>query len=192
MTKVLLFLLCLAPFGDLVRRGFTARLGANPVQFVLHRCGDWALNFLLITLMVTPLARLLKRPGLMKYRRMLGLFAYFYATLHFLTYFGIDKFFDFPEIWKDVTKRPYITVGFATWLILGPLAITSTDAMIRRLGRDWSKLHRLVYVAALGGVLHYLWLVKADRRWPLAYGAALLALLAYRAARATRGIIKPG
>jgi sulfoxide reductase heme-binding subunit YedZ len=135
---------------------------------------------------VTPLRKLTGWNGAIKFRRMLGLFAFFYACLHFTTYIWLDQFFDFPGILKDVAKRPFITVGFASFLLLIPLALTSTAAMVRRLGKRWQQLHRLIYFAAAGGVINYWWLVKKDIRWPLAYGVVLVLLLAFRAALSYR------
>jgi sulfoxide reductase heme-binding subunit YedZ len=157
-------------------------LGANPLEAVTHGTGDWALRFLLLTVAVTPLRTLTGWNPLVRFRRMLGLFAFFYASLHLLTYVWFDKFFDWREVLKDIPKRPFITAGVAVFLLLLPLALTSTTGMIRRLGgRRWQALHRLVYLAALGGVVHYWWLVKADVSAPRRYGLALAALLATRA-----------
>jgi methionine sulfoxide reductase heme-binding subunit len=180
-TKVAVFLLCLVPLGDLVYRGFNARLTANPVEFVQHFTGDWTLRFLLITLAITPLRKFLNVPELIRFRRMLGLFAFFYVCLHFLTYIGPDQSFSLPGMWKDVEKRRYITVGLLGFVLLIPLAITSTKGWIRRLGgRRWQILHRSIYVAATCGVIHYYWLVKSDVRKPLMYGAILAVLLLLR------------
>jgi sulfoxide reductase heme-binding subunit YedZ len=189
--KVLVFVSCLVPLGWLAWRFFGAHpadmstwgvgLGANPVEALEHKTGDWTLRFLLITLAITPLRKLLHIPALIKFRRMFGLFAFFYGCLHFTTYLGVDKFFNVHEILADVVKRKYITVGFTAFVLLVPLAITSTAGWIRRLGgKRWQALHRLIYVSAIAGVIHYLWLVKADIREPLEYGAVLAALLAYR------------
>ena len=152
-TKVVVFLLCLTPLGALGWRAFHGGLGANPVEFVQHATGDWILRFLVITLAITPLRKLLNLPDLIRFRRMLGLFAFFYACLHFLTYIGPDKSFDLSAMWKDVAKRRYITVGFAAFVLLIPLAITSTKGWIRRLGgKRWQQLHRAIYAAAVLGV----------------------------------------
>jgi sulfoxide reductase heme-binding subunit YedZ len=173
MRKALVFLLCLAPLAPLAWRGARHELGANPIEFITHATGDWTLRFLLLTLAITP--------GLIRYRRMLGLFAFFYATLHFTTYVWLDKFFDLPEMLKDVAKRRFITAGALALLAMTPLAITSTAGWIRRLGgRNWQRLHRLVYVSAAAGVVHYWWLVKSDIREPAAYGVALAILLGLR------------
>jgi len=182
-TKVAIFLLCLVPFSDLVYRAFNARLTANPVEFIQHFTGDWTLRFLLITLAITPLRKLLNLPELIRFRRMLGLFAFFYVCLHFLTYIGPDQSFSLAGMWKDVEKRRYITVGFLGFVLLIPLAITSTKGWIRRLGgRRWNILHRAIYVAAICGVIHYYWLVKSDIREPLLYAAILAVLLIWRLA----------
>jgi len=157
-------------------------LGANPIEFITHSTGTWTLVFLLITLSVTPLRRLTGRNDLIRYRRMLGLFAFFYACLHFTTYIWLDQFFDWSAIVKDVIKRPFITVGFASFVLLIPLAATSTHAMQRRLKRRWQQLHRLVYLIAIGGVAHYWWLVKKDITQPALYALALALLLGFRLA----------
>ncbi len=180
-TKVTLFLLCLVPLGALLWRFLTRNLGANPVEFVQHATGDWTLRFLVFTLCITPLRKLLKLPEMIRFRRMLGLFAFFYACLHFLTYIGPDQAFDLSAMWKDVAKRPFITVGFTAFVLLIPLAITSTAGWIRRLGgRRWQMLHRAIYVSAVCGVIHYYWLVKSAVIRPLTYGAIVGLLLAWR------------
>jgi len=181
--KAAVFVLCLGPLLRLGVLAYTGGLGANPIEFMLHSLGTWTLTLLLVTLSVTPVRRLTGWNWLIRLRRMLGLFAFFYACLHFFTYVGIDQFFDWRTIVADIAKRPYITVGFASFLLLIPLAVTSTNAMQRRLGgKRWQRLHRLVYVAAAGGVVHYLWLVKKDLTQPLLYGLLLLALLGLRLA----------
>lgn len=180
MIKVLLFGVCLIP---LVRLGILAwqnALGANPIEFITHSTGTWTLVFLLITLAVTPLRRITGFNQLLRYRRMLGLFAFFYASLHFTTYIWLDQFFDLHSILKDVVKRPFITIGFASFLMLIPLAVTSTNAMQRRLKRRWQQLHRLIYLIAICGVLHYWWLVKKDITQPAIYAVLLALLLAFR------------
>jgi sulfoxide reductase heme-binding subunit YedZ len=180
-TKATLFLICLVPFASLVWRALHSDLGANPVEFVQHATGDWTLRFLLFTLSITPLRKLLNLPDLIRFRRMLGLFAFFYVCLHFLTYIGPDQSFDLGAMWKDVQKRRYITVGFTAFVLLIPLAITSTAGWVRRLGgRRWQLLHRAIYVSAVCGVIHYYWLVKSDVRKPLFYGALVAVLLAWR------------
>jgi sulfoxide reductase heme-binding subunit YedZ len=185
--KIPVFLLCLVPVLLLVWKYFHHDLGANPIEFITHATGDWTLRFLAITLAVSPLRRLLGLPELIRFRRMLGLFAFFYGCLHFTTYLWLDKFFDFGEITKDVWKRPFITVGFLAFISMAPLALTSTAGWIRRLGgRRWQMLHRLIYLSACAGVVHYYWLVKSDVRKPLLYGAIVLLLFAERAVSALR------
>jgi methionine sulfoxide reductase heme-binding subunit len=180
-TKVAVFLLCLIPLGDLVWRSLKRELGANPVEFVQHATGDWTLRFIVFTLCITPFRKLTKLPDLIRFRRMLGLFAFFYAGLHFLTYLGPDQSFDLSGMWKDVAKRPFITVGFTAFILLIPLAITSTAGWIRRLGgKRWQALHRSIYFAAVFGVIHYYWLVKSDVRKPLFYGTLVGILLLWR------------
>jgi sulfoxide reductase heme-binding subunit YedZ len=187
-TKIVLFAACLVPFLlllwpflKLVTTGIAPELGANPVEFITHKTGDWTIRFLLITLCITPLRKMLKQPKLVRYRRMLGLFAFFYVCLHFMTWFILDKSFSLSEMWADVVKRRFITVGMLGFAMLLPLAITSTAGWVRRLGFvQWQRLHRLVYFAALAGVVHYYWLVKSDVRLPLMYGAILAVLMAYR------------
>jgi sulfoxide reductase heme-binding subunit YedZ len=180
-TKPLVFLVCLTPLVYLGLRAYHRELTANPVEFVQHFTGDWTLRFLLITLSVTPLRKMLKLPDLIRFRRMLGLFAFFYVCLHFLTYIWPDQNFNLAGMWKDVAKRPFITVGFLGFVLLIPLALTSTKGWIRRLGgKRWQALHRLVYISAFCGVIHYYWLVKSDHRLPVLYGAILAALLIYR------------
>lgn len=181
ITKPALFVLALVPLAFLVYRGMHNDLGANPVETLNRYTGGWVLRFLLLTLAITPLRWLSGWNALLRYRRMLGLFAFFYACLHFLSYAWLDQYFVLADIIKDVAKRPYITVGFACLLMLIPLAATSTNAMIRRLGaRRWQALHRLVYLIGVGGIVHFLWLVKSDLREPLIYGAILAVLLGFR------------
>ena len=180
-TKVPLFLLCLVPFGLLAGRALTGNLGPNPVETLQHTTGDWILRFLILTLCITPLRKLLKLPELIRFRRMLGLFAFFYACLHFLVYLGPDQNFSLAAMGKDVYKRPFITVGFTAFVLLIPLALTSTAAAIRRLGgRRWQMLHRLIYISAICGVIHYYWLVKSAVLRPLTYGAIVGVLLLWR------------
>ena len=179
--KPIVFLACLVPLARLGWKGYTGNLGANPIEVITHSTGDWTLSFLLVTLSVTPLRKLTGQLWLIRFRRMFGLFAFFYVTLHFLTYIWLDKFFDVHEMFADVAKRKFITVGFTAFMLLIPLAITSTSGWIRRLGgRRWIRLHRLIYLTAIAGVIHYYWLVKADVRKPLQYGAILSLLLGYR------------
>jgi len=180
-TKVPVFLICLAPLATLVWRALTGRLGANPVEFLQHATGLWTLRFLIFTLTITPLRKLLKLPELIRFRRMLGLFAFFYVCLHFVTYIGPDQSFNLAAMWKDVEKRRYITVGFLGFVLLIPLAITSTAGWIRRLGgKRWQTLHRSIYITAICGVIHYYWLVKSDVRNPLFYAALVAVLLLWR------------
>lgn len=180
--KPLLFLLCLVPSGQLAYAAYVGDLGVNPIEFITHFTGSWSLIILIASLAVTPLRRATGWNDLIKLRRMLGLFAFFYALLHFSTYLVLDHFFDLQAIGKDIVKRPYVTVGFTAFVIMIPLALTSSAAMIRRLGKRWQLLHRLVYLAAIGGVIHFYWLVKADIRRPAQYGAVLVLLLGYRLA----------
>lgn len=185
--KLAAFIASAVPFLLLALRGWNSwrgqpyDLGANPIEFITRDLGDWTLIFLMITLAVTPLRRLTSWAWLIKLRRMLGLFAFFYASLHFVTYIWLDQFLDLQDIVKDVIKRPFITVGFAAFVCLLPLAVTSTNAMVKRLGgKRWQALHRLAYVIAILGVVHYWWLVKKDIREPLLYAAILLLLLGLR------------
>ena len=181
--KPALFLLCLAPAAELAHGAWAGTLGVNPLETLTRGTGEWTLRLLLATLAVTPLIRLTGRPELLRLRRMLGLFAFFYACLHFGTYLWFDKFFDWTEIWLDVRDRLFITAGFAAFALLVPLAATSTRGMQRRLGRAWNRLHRLVYAAAAAGVLHYFWLVKADVFEPALYAAVFLLLMLARLRR---------
>ena len=182
-TKVAVFFLCLIPLGALVWRGFHHGLGANPVEFIQLSTGRWTLRFLVITLSITPFRKLLSLPELIRFRRMLGLFAFSYLSIHFLTYLLLDQSFDFAAISKDIAKRPFITVGFLGFLLLLPMAITSTAGWIRRLGgRRWRMIHRGIYFAAVCGVIHYYWKVKSDVRMPLFYGALVAILLLWRLA----------
>ncbi len=181
--KTALFLLCLVPLVTFVHGAATDNLGANPIEAVTRGLGDWTLRFLLLTLAVTPLRRLSGLAWLLRLRRMLGLYTFFYACLHVLSYLWLDQFFDWGEILKDIVKRPFITVGFASFLLLIPLAITSSNAMIRRLGgRLWQRLHRAVYAIALFAVLHFWWMVKLDITEPAIYAGILAILLGMRLA----------
>lgn len=181
--KVLVFVTCLGPLGVLTWKAWHELLGANPVDVITRSTGKWTLVFLLLTLSVTPVRRLLAMPWLIRFRRMLGLFAFFYATLHLMTYVWLDKFFDLQAMLHDIAKRKFITAGMTAVALMVPLALTSTSGWIRRLGgKRWQKLHRLIYFSASAGVVHFLWLVKADRRRPIAYGAVLAALLLFRLA----------
>ncbi len=190
-VKAMLFVACLLPLALLIWRGFTGGVTANPIEFITHTLGWWTLGFLLVTLSVTPLRRLLDVPWLLRLRRMLGLYAFFYASLHFLTWLVVDQFFDWQDIVKDIIKRPYITVGFTAFVLLLPLAATSTNAMVRRLGAArWQLLHRLVYVIATLGVVHFWWLVKKDIREPVVFAIVLAVLLGARLiySRRKRGV----
>ncbi|HEX2092949.1 MAG TPA: protein-methionine-sulfoxide reductase heme-binding subunit MsrQ [Longimicrobiaceae bacterium] len=177
--KPVVWIAALAPFALLVYDAFTGGLGAEPIEEITHRTGKTALVLLLVTLAVTPVRRVTGWNGAVRLRRLLGLFAFFYASLHFLTYL-FDQELSPAYIVEDVVEHPYVTAGFTAFLLLIPLAATSTQGMIRRLGKRWQKLHRLVYVAAGLGVVHFLWLVKKDLREPLIFGAVLLLLLAFR------------
>jgi methionine sulfoxide reductase heme-binding subunit len=189
-TKALVFISCCIPFGVLLWDAFHNGLagfpdnmdfGANPIEFITHRTGDWTIRFIVFTLAITPLRQILRQPQLIRFRRMLGLFAFFYGCLHFATWIGLDKNFDWAEMWKDVLERRFITVGFTALVLMIPLAATSTAGMIRRLGgKRWRALHRLIYVTAILGVIHYYWLVKSDHRKPLMYAAFVAVLLLWR------------
>ncbi len=180
--KPLIFLLCLVPLLRLGWKALNSALGANPVQVITFSTGTWTLVLLLVTLSITPLRKLTRQYWLIQYRRMLGLFAFFYGCLHFTTYIWLDQFFDLHSIYKDVLKRPFITAGFTAFVLMIPLAITSTRKAIRKLGRRWQQLHRLIYASATAGVVHYIWLVKKDVRVPEIYGSILAILLLFRIA----------
>jgi sulfoxide reductase heme-binding subunit YedZ len=183
VIKPILFLLCLVPLSLLVVRAFGIggeSLGANPVEELLHELGLWALRFLLATLAITPLRDLIGKPWPLMLRRMLGLFAFFYVLLHFLVWLIVDQELYWSGILTDIAKRPFITLGFAAFLLLIPLAVTSTNGMMRRLGKRWKSLHRLIYLCAILGVWHFYWLVKADVREPLLYAGILAVLLGWR------------
>jgi sulfoxide reductase heme-binding subunit YedZ len=181
LTKTIVFLAALVPLGRLVWKALHDGLGANPIEVITHSTGDWTLILVLTTLAITPLRRITRQYWLIGVRRMIGLFAFFYGTLHFLTYIWLDKFFDIHEMLKDIAKRRFITVGFSAFVLMIPLALTSTAWSIRRLGgKNWQRLHRLIYLTAILGVVHYTWLVKADRRKPIEYGIVLGILLTYR------------
>ncbi len=185
--KPLTFAACLVPLAWLACGAFGwlgATLGADPVKELEHECGKTALNLLLLTLAVTPVRELTRQPQLVRLRRMLGLFAFFYVLLHFTTYLVLDLELNFRTLGTDIAKRPYITIGFTALLLLVPLAVTSTNGMMRRLGRRWQSLHRLVYLVAALGVWHFYWQVKRDVREPLIYAAMLGLVLGYRAVRA--------
>jgi sulfoxide reductase heme-binding subunit YedZ len=186
VIRVALFAAALLPFIVLLADAFSDGLGADPVKAITHRTGWWTLALLMVTLAVTPLRRLTGWNRAVQYRRMLGLFAFFYATLHLLTYVVLDQTLDLSYVGEDIAKRPYITVGFTAWVLLVPLAVTSTKGWIRRLGKRWTRLHRLVYLVAMLGVVHYYWLVKRDVREPLIFAGVLAALLLLRLPFAAR------
>ncbi|HSN39011.1 MAG TPA: protein-methionine-sulfoxide reductase heme-binding subunit MsrQ [Burkholderiales bacterium] len=181
ILKAALFVVCLYPLARLVWLGFTGGLGANPVEFITRSTGTWTLVLLCVTLSVTPLRRLAGWQWLVRLRRMFGLYAFFYASLHFMTYLWLDQFFDLAGIVKDIIKRPFITVGFLAFMLMAALAVTSTSNMVKRLGgRNWQRLHRAVYVIASCGVIHYWWLVKKDITQPLIYALIVGGLLMMR------------
>lgn len=179
--KVLVFMVCLMPAVWLTYALFTDQLGANPIEEITRDSGLWALRFLLLTLCLTPIRWLTGISQIIRFRRMTGLFAFFYAVIHMLLYLWLDQFFDWSEIWKDIVKRPFITVGFINFILLLPLVVTSTNKMMKRLGgKRWKQLHKLTYVVAPLACLHFLMLVKADIREPVLYIVILALLLAVR------------
>ena len=179
--KLVVFPACLVPLANLTWKAATANLGANPIEAITHSTGDWTLIFLLVTLGITPLRKLTRQLWLIQFRRMFGLFTYFYGCLHFLTYIWLDQGFDVHSMAKDVYKRPFITMGFTAFVLLAPLAVTSTRKMIQRLGgRRWQWLHRLVYVSAAAAIIHFTWAMKKDHHRPIEYGIVLAVLLGYR------------
>ena len=181
ILKPVVFLTCLGPLGWLIWLALTDGLSPNPIDDITDTTGRWTLRFLLITLSITPARRITGWNNFIRFRRMLGLFAFFYSFLHFTTWFVLDQFFAFADMVNDVIARPFITVGFTAFVLMIPLAITSTKKWIARLGgKRWQLLHRLIYVSAVAGVIHYLWVVKLDTQGPLVYGAILAALLAFR------------
>ena len=183
LLKIAVFLACLIPLALLLWRYHTDDLGANPIEVITRATGDWTLRFLLITLAITPVRKLTQRPWLIRFRRMLGLFAFFYGCLHFTTYIWLDQFFDWANMLKDVQKRPFITAGFTGFVLMIPLALTSTSWAVRKMGgKHWQWLHRLIYASAIAGVIHFLWLVKKDISEPLIYAGVLAVLLLYRIA----------
>lgn len=182
-AKVLFFVCSGLPVVWLAWRFWKQDLTANPLEYITHFTGDWTIRLLVLTLAITPLRKLLQLPDLIRFRRMAGLFAFFYGCLHLLTYLVLDKLFDAQAIWKDIYKRPYITAGFTAWVLMLPLAITSTTGWIRRLGgKRWQNLHKLIYLAAIAGPIHYYWLVKSDIRLPALYGGLVAVLLLARVA----------
>jgi len=185
-------LIALAPLATLGWKAFHDELGANPIEVITHSTGTWTLVFWCVTLSVTPLRRLLHQGWLVRFRRLFGLLGFFYGALHLTTYVWLDKSFDFPEMFKDVYKRPFITAGFTAFVLMVPLAVTSPSGMIRRLGgKRWQMLHRLVYVSAVAGAIHYYWLVKSDETVPLRFATIVGTLLLYRLLLGFRGRIQP-
>ena len=190
--KALVFAACLLPLGTLVYEWRHDDLGANPIERITHETGEWTLRFLLITLSITPLRRMLKQPNLIRFRRMLGLFAFFYGCLHLTTWVWLDKFFDLHEMWADVVKRRFITAGMVGFALMVPLAVTSTKGWIRRMGgRNWQRLHRAIYFSAMAGVVHYFWLVKSDLRNPELYAGLTALLLGWRVVSSLRARFAP-
>lgn len=175
------WLACFAPIVWLAWKGYAGELGANPIEKLIRQLGVWGLRLLLVGLAITPAARILRMPRLVRFRRTIGLFAFAYIVLHLFSYIGVDLFFDFRQLWKDILKRPFITLGMLAFVLLIPLAVTSTNGWVIRMGRQaWSRLHWLIYVIVPLGVVHYYLLVKADHRPPLVYGAILAVLLGWR------------
>lgn len=187
MVKPAVWIACLTPLSLLVLHAFRGELSANPVEDVTNTTGIWTLRLIVATLAITPLRWLTGINQLIQYRRVVGLFAFFYGSLHFLTYFILDHQLQFGGLWDDVKKRPYITAGFTAFVLMIPLAITSTTRWIRRMGgRNWNLLHRLIYITALAAVLHYFWKVKLDTTNPIYYGLVVGALLAVRVVHSAR------
>jgi sulfoxide reductase heme-binding subunit YedZ len=180
LAKTLLFNAALVPAAYLTYGIFTDRLGANPAEALQTQTGIWALRFLVLTLAVTPIRRVTKWNPIIQYRRMLGLFAFFYAFLHLLAYAVLDRYFDFSGVWEDVVERPFITAGMVAFILMVPLALTSTKGWIRRLGRRWQLLHRLIYISAIAATVHYLWKVKIIGGSPVYYALIVGGLLAFR------------
>ncbi|HVF40970.1 MAG TPA: protein-methionine-sulfoxide reductase heme-binding subunit MsrQ [Gemmatimonadaceae bacterium] len=181
IARVAVLVAGFTPIAWIIWGAFTDNLGANPIDEVQLQTGRWGMRFLAISLAISPIRKLTGWNGIIRLRRTFGLFAFFYATLHLINFIAIDKFFDVGDIVEDIAKHLYITVGMATWLTLVPLALTSTRSSIRRLGgKRWNRLHRLVYVAAVGATVHYLWAVKKDTLYPLLYLALFVVLLGYR------------
>jgi sulfoxide reductase heme-binding subunit YedZ len=181
LAKSAVFVLCTCPLLYLIWRAVEGELSANPIEDITHETGRWILKFLFITLAISPIRKTTGWNSLIRFRRMTGLFAFFYGTLHFLTYLVFYQFFNWPEIYKDVIARPFITVGFAALVMMLPLAVTSTKGWIVRLGgKRWQQLHRLIYASATAGVIHYWWGVKLDKYWPLIYATVLAVLLGFR------------
>lgn len=191
-AKGTVFGLSLLPLLRLVVLGLQDRLTANPIEFITRATGDWTLYFLCLTLAVTPLRRATGLNALIRFRRMLGLFTFFYASLHFLTFIWFDHFFDLAEMMRDVLKRPFIAMGFSAFVLLVPLALTSNDRMLRKLGRRWSVLHRLIYVVAIVAVLHFWWMRAGKNNFaePLVMGAVVAVLLALRLVWLRRDVLQ--
>jgi len=184
--KIIVFCICLLP---LVNFGFGVvndSLGANPIEFITRGLGEWGLRFLLITLSVSPIRIITKNTQILRFRRMLGLFSFFYISLHLMTYLWLDQFFDWNEIWIDIVENPFITAGMIAYLLLIPLAFTSTNKMMKRLRQNWKRLHKLIYIIAGLGVLHFFWLVKADLQEPIIYLIILIILLLFRSKKFTK------
>ena len=173
-------MLCFMPLAWLIWLIFQGKLGANPIEFVTRYSGNWSLRMLLITLCCTPVSRIISTPSVLRFRRAIGLWVFFYATCHLFTYLYLDQFFDIPEITRDIIKRPFITAGMVTFVLLFPLAITSNDWAVRLLRHRWKLLHRLVYLAVIGGLIHYWWLIRADYAQARVYLYILLVLFVYR------------
>ncbi len=186
--KISVFILCLLPISLLLYFFYIDELGANPFETLTRQSGEWSLRFLLLTLAMTPLKVILKQSWPLKFRRMLGVYTFFYASIHLLTYIWFDQFFDWPEIWLDIVKRPFITMGVLSWFILLPLAVTSTKAMKKRSGRYWKKLHQFVYLVGVLVLLHYFMLVKADYWWPVLYAVIFIVLMTFRFKAIQQGI----
>jgi len=181
--KPLVFLICLLPFASFVSGAINQQLGPNPVEAMIRGFGDWGIYFILIGLSISPARKILKLNWLIQYRRMIGLFAFFYVCMHFSSYIWFDHFFNIDEIIKDIIKRPFIAIGFVSFLMLVPLALTSTNNMMRRLKKNWGRLHKLVYLVSILTLLHYFMMVKADYLVPLVLLAVLSGLLGYRLIR---------
>jgi len=190
VVKPFVFILLLIPALYLAWGMWQETLGANPLEAIIRSLGDWGLRILLLTLAVSPLRRLTGWGQILRLRRMLGLFAYFYVILHLLGYLWLDQFFDWAEIWRDIIERPFITIGMVTVVLLTPLAITSTKGWIRRLGKNWKRLHKLVYLIAILGVIHFFWMVKLDISEPTLYAIILALLLSERVFNTIRSKMK--
>lgn len=185
--KISIFILCLVPISLLFYKLYIDELGANPFEALTRQSGEWTLRFLLITLSLSPLKLLLKKSWPLKVRRMLGLFVFFYASIHLMTYIWFDQFFDWTEIWIDIVKRPFITMGMLSWFVLLLLAITSPNSIKKWVGRYWKKLHQFVYLIGLLVLLHYFMLVKADYWWPVLYSLFFIVLMSVRVWNSKRG-----